>query len=283
MRLLRYSWQISVAVSGEKGKDYMIDTSYRKKFLTVNQIWYPDALSISELLQQKRNADILFVHGVPIEETKGKFRGWQEYHTCMNDLTLSEEKMFAEINKNVRYECRRSERDGIEIRFYKKAEIVADRKILDIFAEIYEKMYQSKGIDTKLNLTAIEKYLETDSICFSAVWYQNEPIVFHSYIYDVYDTRLLHSASCFREESADQNLIGRANKKLHWEDMKYFKENGILRYDWGGISDFENPNGIDEFKLKFGGQKITYYNVFAGNTPLGKLAVTAMKKMKRVN
>ena len=98
----------------------MIDTSYRKKFLTVNQIWYPNALSISELLQQKRTADILFVHGVPVEETKGRFRGWQEYHTCMSDLTLPEEKLFAQINKNVRYECRRSERDGIEIRFTKR-------------------------------------------------------------------------------------------------------------------------------------------------------------------
>ena len=88
--------------------------------------------------------------------------------------------------------------------------------------------------------------------------------MFHSYIYDVHDARLLHSASCFREESADQNLIGRANKKLQWEDMKYFKEQGVLRYDWGGISDFDNPNGIDEFKLKFGGDKITYYNVLRG-------------------
>ena len=152
-----------------KGKDHMIDTSYRKNLITVNQIWYPNALSISELLQQKRTADILFVHGVPVEETKGRFRGWQEYHTCMSDLTLPEEKLFAQINKNVRYECRRSERDGIEIRFYKRAEIKTDRKILDIFAEMYEKMYQSKGIETKFNLTAIEKYLETDSICFSAV------------------------------------------------------------------------------------------------------------------
>ena len=78
-------------------------------------------------------------------------------------------------------------------------------------------------------------------------------------------------------------MIGRANKRLHWEYIKYFKQKGLLRYDWGGISDFENPNGIDEFKLKFGGEKITYYNIFAGNTVLGKAAVLAMKAMKRVN
>ena len=262
----------------------MIDTSYQKKFLKINQIWYPKEVTISQLLAQKRKADILFVHGVPEKEKKGSFRGWQEYHTCMSDLTMSEEELLAAINKNVRYECRRSERDDVTVCFYQKADIEADKKLLKTFTEIYEKMYQSKGMDTKFNLTAVKKYMETDSILFSAVWHQGEMLVFHSYLYDETDTRLLHSASCFRgENSADQSMIGRANKRLQWEDMKYFKNKGLLRYDWGGISDFENPNGIDEFKMKFGGEKTTYYNVFAGNTPLGKLAVMAMKSMKRIS
>ena len=50
-------------------------------FVKINQIWYPGKVTISELLGQKRKADILFVHGVKKEETKGSFRGWQEYHT----------------------------------------------------------------------------------------------------------------------------------------------------------------------------------------------------------
>lgn len=44
-----------------------------------------------------------------------------------------------------------------------------------------------------------------------------------------------------------------------------------------------SKRGIDEFKLKFGGEKITYYNILAGNTLLGKLAVTAMNGMKRLS
>jgi len=266
----------------------MIDVSYRKKivqnlYLQVNQIWYPGTASITGLLGQRRKADILFVHGVPFEEIKGRFRGWQEYHTCMNDLTRSEEEMLAAVNKAVRYQFRRSEKDQIEIRFYTKKEIGQSPELMETFADIYERMYQSKGSDTKLNVSAIQKYLEADGILFSAVWHEGEMIVFHSYICYATDARLLHSASCFREESADQSMIGRANKRLHWEDILYFKKKGLLRYDWGGISDFDNPNGIDEFKLKFGGDKITYYNVFAGNTLSGKLAVTAMKLLKRVN
>ncbi len=266
----------------------MIDVSYEKKVmqknvLKVNQIWYPGTVTISQLLRQRRKADILFVHGVPFGETKGGFRGWQEYHTCMNVITKPEDELLAAVNKAVRYQFRRSEKDQIEIRFYMRADIEQSPELMDTFAEIYERMYQSKGSDTKLNVSAIQKYLEADGIVFSAVWHEGEMLVFHSYICDATDARLLHSASCFREESADQSMIGRANKRLHWEDILYFKKKGLLRYDWGGISDFDNPNGIDEFKLKFGGQKITYYNVFAGNTLLGKLAVTAMKLLKRVN
>lgn len=255
----------------------MIDISYQKKFLKVNQIWYPNDVTISELLRQKRKADILFVHGVPVRETEGSFRKAQEFHTCMNDLTLSEEDLLAAVNKTVRYQFRRSEKDHIEIRFYTREDIRKSPELISNFSDIYERMYQSKGSDTKLNVPAVKRYLEADAIIFSAVWHEGEMLVFHSYICDAEDTRLLHSASCFREESADQSMIGRANKRLHWEDILYFKKKGLLRYDWGGISDFENPNGIDEFKLKFGGEKITYYNVFAGNTLLGKLAVTALR------
>ncbi|MDE6619060.1 MAG: aminoacyltransferase [Lachnospiraceae bacterium] len=261
----------------------MIDVSYQKKFIQVNQIWYPGAATISELLGQKRRADILFVHGVPVGETKGRFRGWQEYYTCMNDITISEEEMLAAVNKAVRYQFRRSEKDNIEIRFYTKAEIERAPELIAAFADLYGRMYQSKGSDTKLNLSAVRKYLEADGIVFSAVWHEGEMLVFHSYICDHTDARLLHSASCFREESADQSMIGRANKRLHWEDILYFKKKGLQRYDWGGISDFDNPNGIDEFKLKFGGDKTTYYNVYAGNTLLGKMAVTAMKLLKRIH
>lgn len=261
----------------------MIDISYRKKFLKVNQIWYPGNVTIFELLRQKRKGDILFVHGMPVRETKGRFREWQEYHTCMNDLTVTEEHMLMGINKAVRYQFRRSEKDNIEICFYAKEDIRRSPKLLSEFADIYERMYQSKGSNIKFNMAAVKKYLETDAVIFSAVRHEGELLVFHSYICDSKDTRLLHSASCFREESADQSMIGRANKRLHWEDMLYFKQKGLLWYDWGGISDFDNPNGIDEFKLKFGGEKITYYNVFAGNTLLGKLAVMAMKCAKKIS
>ena len=49
------------------------------------------------------------------------------------------------------------------------------------------------------------------------------------------------------------NIIGRANKRLHWEDWMYFKKLGISTYDWGGVFAYNSDNGIDKFKEAFGG------------------------------
>lgn len=142
----------------------------------------------------------------------------------MNDLTRPEEDMLAAVNKAVRYQFRRSEKDNIEVCFYTKEDIRKAPELLSKFSDIYKRMYQSKGSDTRLNMSAVKRYLDADAIIFSAVWHEGEMLVFHSYVCDDTDARLLHSASCFREESADQSMIGRANKRLHWEDILYFKK-----------------------------------------------------------
>jgi len=67
--------------------------------------------------------------------------------------------------------------------------------------------------------------------------------------------------------------VGMANKRLHWADIVHFKNFGLTTYDWGGISDFDNPNGIDNFKMKFGGNKIEYNVNIVGISALGKFIV----------
>ena len=57
-------------------------------------------------------------------------------------------------------------------------------------------------------------------------------------------------------------MLGRANKYLHWNDWIYLKQQGVVEYDWGGIASYEKPNGIDKFKMSFGGQYKKYYNLF---------------------
>ena len=108
-----------------------------------------------------------------------------------------------------------------------------------------------------------------------------ETLSVHTYL-DLGDTaRLYHSCSLFRDRKEEAALIGRSNKRLHWEDMLYFKNKGFTTYDWGGISSFDNPNGIDTFKLSFSGDverdRHTYYNGQIPVTLKGRIMLKAYR------
>ena len=127
-----------------------------------------------------------------------------------------------------------------------------------------------------MNLEQMRAYAREGALYCSRVRKDGEDLVYHSYLADETCARLLHSVSDFRE-SQDGALISRANRGLHWEDMKRFAKKGLSVYDWGGIPNPEAPNGIDQFKIKFGGEPVTYYNAIEGRSVLGKLAVLALR------
>jgi len=86
--------------------------------------------------------------------------------------------------------------------------------------------------------------------------------------------RLLHSASLYRLEEDDaegRNLIGIANRYLHFEEMKYYKSLGKKIYDWGGAGMQEDVVHITEFKKSFGGTPVTYYDFEQVNGILAKV------------
>ncbi|WP_242886157.1 hypothetical protein [Faecalibacterium sp. BCRC 81149] len=41
------------------------------------------------------------------------------------------------------------------------------------------------------------------------------------------------------------------------------KEMGVKEYDWGGIASCDEPNGIDRFKMPFGGRYNEDYKLYA--------------------
>jgi lipid II:glycine glycyltransferase (peptidoglycan interpeptide bridge formation enzyme) len=60
-------------------------------------------------------------------------------------------------------------------------------------------------------------------------------------------------------------MIGRANRLLHWDDIRYFKNQGYSIYDLGGISidvaDKERQ-AINKFKECFGAVQVKEYKSF---------------------
>ena len=260
----------------------MVQITYRKKGISITQIWF-----VAE--PETVKTDICFYHGVLKEEAEKDFpvkrptksNLYTPFHTLISDLTKAEEDLQGLINKNVRYEIRRNCKEPVVYKVFTPEELNKSPETVTRFGEMYESMYKSKGQNATFNRQQFEAYLEKDAIMLTAIYQEDTPIVFHSYIVGEKQVRLLHSVSEFRNGELDANLVARANKRLHWDDMCLFKKEGKAVYDWGGVSDLENPNGIDAFKFKFGGEPFTYYNVYEGKSLLGKLAVCALKWKQR--
>ena len=140
--------------------------------------------------------------------------------------------------------------------------------------------YDSKNMGNQcLNTNELIGYALSNRLIVSCASIDGKTVVYHSYIFDDKNCRLLHSCSDFRTgDSSERNSIGRANKYLHWMDILSFKREGLIKYDWGGVASFEKPNGIDMFKEAFGGDRISYYNIYVPKTIRRKLYIIVVKK-----
>lgn len=179
-------------------------------------------------------------------------KNWKEkkFVTLITDLTKSEEEIFSQIAKNTKYEIRRAEKEGVKTGFSSAEEF---RIFFNNFAAV-------KGLKklSKLNTAAYAPFLTATKAELNS-----KTLAMHAYLVDKENSRarLLYSATVNRNlQNSDLNCIGRANRFLHWQDILYFKNIGLKKYDWGGIADNpDNPEtkGIDAFKEAFGGIPIT--------------------------
>ena len=248
----------------------MVEITYKKKGIRITQIWYPKESQHTAGIK----TDIAFYHGV-LKKQKDKAL-YQPFHTLFSDLTQEEEKQSGLINKNVRYEIRRNNKEEVEYRVFTSRELLENPETLNSFATIYENMYAEKGMKQSLNLEQLRLYAQERALLISGVYAGDIPVVMHSYIVTEEKVRLLHSVSEFRREDMDANFVARCNKRLHWDDLRHFAKEGKKEYDWGGVSSLENPNGIDAFKFKFGGTPITYYNKYSAESLLGRLVLVVL-------
>lgn len=237
----------------------MMTCNYSKRGIKINHVWF--AKEIGDI--KKGSAAITFAHGLPQCQTAG-FCMIQEQYSLMTNLWEEEEELFKKIRKNFRYEIRRIEKEAITIRVFSSKEMEKENALLHSFADTYNQMYADKGIKATFNLPLINAYIKNNALLFTVAYYNQEPLVFHSYIIDGHQCRFFYSTSPFRAEKELANEIGRMNKALHWHDILWFKKNGYDIYDWGGITNPIEPDGIDNFKLGFGGKLVTYYNIVYG-------------------
>lgn len=210
------------------------------RFLNRKVVWYSSKPSIWNCLttHYKQSA-----HCKPVLGYKR-----EDFFTKVVDLTQDEKQLLAGFEKNTSYEIRRAEKEHITTSIELNVEH---------FKSFYNQFAKTKGLGVLNN--NINDYDE--SLVITKAEYEEKEVVMHSYIIDesLKRVRLFHSASLFRNivDSQTRAIIGRANRLLHFMDMKYFKKLGFMEYDLGGYAmdtRDETLCQINKFKDGFGGK-----------------------------
>lgn len=239
------------------------------------QVWF-------EPFRDVKTGDYAVFHGVEKPEKRRNIIAVDSQRTLITDLSRDEQEIFSDFSATVKNEIRRCEKDNVRFEIFTSDMILKNASVIKEFSDLYEGMYRQKGLDRSLNSKELAAYAEKGDLIVSAAYIDENPVIFHSYIVNGENSRFLHSCSEFRsEDKSIRSLIGRENKYLHWMDMQYLKCSGVRYYDWGGVFSFDEPNGIDKFKLSFGGGQCEYYNVTVVRTLKAKFAFAIKRLLKK--
>lgn len=236
----------------------------KSKFNIISKdIWFFDKKNVENM-----NEDVINFFGVDddsLKKIKKKHKNViaKKQYTLFIDLNNDEETIYDKINKTVKYEINRCQKEEFYFEVFQSSMI--NKFLLNDFEIVYNNMYKDKGLKNILDKKMVIDYIKNDNFILTVAKREDDIYVYHAYTFDNNNVRLLYSCSNFRKLENKKAEIGRANKFLHWEDIKFFKSIGIKKYDFGGISSIDNPNGIDKFKMNFNGEINEYYNVVVTN------------------
>lgn len=207
-------------------------------------------------------------------------------HTLLTDLSETEEEIKQRFSKSCKYKVNRASREDVSISIFKDNEI--SNQMIDDFCDFFSAFWQTKGSvlhDKNKLKEELYAYRDAGALSIAYAKVHGEKAVYHTHVKDSDTARLLHSASLYRlqkdEEGNTKNLIGMANRLLHFEEMKYFKGLGLSTYDWGGAGRGEDVIHITEFKESFGGTPATFYNYEAVNGILARLFKLLVRILNR--
>jgi hypothetical protein len=225
---------------------------YRSRFLLRGEVWYagePDDSAVDWVVYHQRPS--------PVPRAR-----WKYFYTRLINLNQTPEALLGQMSSSTAYKIRRArDRDGVGCHGCDTSK----PEVIDEFEQVYNRFAAGKGLPSldpaELNLLAKAGALEI-SVARDG---QGNPLVYHAYYRDSSRSRLLHSASHYREidDSSVRNTIGRANRYLFWWDMLRHREQGLKTFDFGGWYPGNEDAGlleVNRFKEGFGGRVVREYN-----------------------
>lgn len=205
----------------------------------------------------------------------------ERFDTLQLDISQLSDRILARMSETTRYEIHRAEsRDALVSKVWLEPPLA----VLDEFIEFYADFAGSKHLPSEAPL--LVAYLRSGRLNITRVERERSTLVWHAYVRGRSLTRLLRSASTLESaNSLDRTLIGRANRWLHWQDMKAFSAAGISTYDFGGWYNGSTDTrrlSINRFKSGFGGRPTVTYDCLLPRTGKGRLFLAARDIIGRV-
>jgi SAM-dependent methyltransferase len=201
------------------------------------------------------------------------------FTTIHVDLSRDESAVLADVKKGTRYEIRRAEQEGV-------ACVTENISALGAFRDFFVRFATTKRIAI-LPESQIAAYAEQGVLVLSSARAADgEVMVWHAYLVARARARLLLSATADRgDDKAHRAAIGRANRLLHWHDMRAFRVADCTTYDlggWEGASPNPELRGISRFKEEFGGRVVEEYNCVEPRTLRGRGYLLGERLLARV-
>jgi hypothetical protein len=203
------------------------------------------------------------------------------YRTIMIDLGSPLDALLGRLDRDTRYEIRRAGRDAIAL----GAEFPCTPALLERFCAACDAEMRCKsaaGID-RLQLRAA---CEDGALDVSWAGQEGGPVlVWHCHFRRNERAVLSYSVSAFRssQDKAFRQLTGRANRRLHWEDIVRLKSQGLAVLDLGGWyegSQDQELLRINRFKEQFGGTIVEIYNSIEARTWKGRVGMWLLRAGK---
>ncbi len=246
--------------------------THRLFLFRVGEVWFDEPV--------EKEVDILVCRHSRQPVPGSRFR---DSHTLVLDLCRPVDELMLGLTKENRYEARRArDKDGIKCEFQRNV----DTNVLDRFCLFFKRFAEQKKIPpaNRLHLSRLAGQDNLDVSIARAP--TGEELVFHAHYVGLRWARLLHSASLFREheDSGYRNMVGRANRLLHFDDILRFKADGLKCYDFGGYymgDEDKEKLRINEFKASFGGAVERIYQCERAVTLWGAVGLAAARLLGR--
>jgi hypothetical protein len=232
----------------------------RGKLVQYGEVWFdetPDPPTPDIMIYRQRLA--------PLPHAK-----CSPFLSLVTDLSVEERFLWERLDKSCRYDIRRAEKDGVTCTHELNPSAATIAEFESFFAE-----FAAQRALQRLDTHWLSAAVAAGRLFLGSARFEGKAVVWHSHVVAGSVVRLLHSCSLRHDSESRRNqLVGRANRLLHWTDLREFRRLGLRIHDWGGLFAEESDlakKKINDFKREFGGEERHYYDCTISLTALGRM------------